>query len=123
MAIAIGLLAVAATMARPTTPSRSSSPTQTMVVEGTLMRASWRNPHSLFLVQGKLVNGRGRGPGVAVEGPSPAQLTRNGWTNEVSKVGRQGDVHAAGRAATASLNCCCSSVTLADGKVFSFIPD
>jgi hypothetical protein len=122
MAVAIATLAVTATAALAHHSQSQFDTTQTMVVEGTLMRASWRNPHSLFVVQGKLVNGAGAEQEWLVEGPSPAQLTRNGWTNDVSKVGDKvtftGRPRRDGKPELLLLK-----VTLADGKVFSFIPD
>ena len=122
MAIAIATFAVAATSALAHHSQSQFDTNQTMVVEGTLMRASWRNPHSLFVVQGKLVNGGGAEQEWLVEGPSPAQLIRNGWSNDVSKVGDKvtftGRPRRDGKPELLLLR-----VTLADGKTFSFIPD
>jgi hypothetical protein len=122
MAVAIGVLAVAATMAQAHHSQSQFESTETKVIEGTLTRASWRNPHSLFVVQGKVLNGSGADEEWLVEGPSPAQLTRGGWTNEVSKVGDKvtftGRPRRDGKPELLLLK-----VTLADGKTFSFIPD
>ena len=62
-------------------------PEKTISIEGTLTRLSWRNPHTLFLVEGKLVGGTEAEQEWAVEGPSPNQIARSGWGANVSKVG------------------------------------
>ena len=122
MAIAIGILAVAATMAQAHHSQTQFESTLTVTIEGTLTRASWRNPHSLFVVQGKATAGAGGEQEWLVEGPSPNQLIRNGWTNEVSKVGDKvtfvGRPRRDGKPELLLLR-----VTVADGKTFSFIPD
>lgn len=97
-------------------------PEKTVDIEGTLTRLSWRNPHTLFLVQGKLVKGTEPAQEWTVEGPSPAQLTRVGWGNTVSKVGDKvtfkGRPRRDGKPELLLL-----SVTLADGKSYNFSPD
>jgi Family of unknown function (DUF6152) len=97
-------------------------PEKTVSVQGTLTRLSWRNPHTLFLVNGKLVNGTDAEQEWAIEGPSPNQIARTGWGSAVSKVGDKvtftGRPRRDGKAELLLL-----SVTLADGKTISFIPD
>lgn len=97
-------------------------PEKTVTIQGTLTRLSWRNPHTLFLLNGKLVNGTESEQEWAVEGPSPNQITRGGWGASVSKVGDKvtftGRPRRDGKAELLLL-----SVTLADGKTISFIPD
>jgi len=97
-------------------------PEKTMEIEGTLTRLSWRNPHTLFLIKAKHVGGTEAEQEWTVEGPSPAQLTRAGWGSAVSKVGDKvtfnGRPRRDGRPELLLL-----SVTLADGKKLSFIPD
>ena len=97
-------------------------PEKVIDIEGTLTRLSWRNPHTLFLMQGRLVKGTEPAQEWTVEGPSPAQLTRVGWGSAVSKVGDKvtfkGRPRRDGKPELLLL-----SVTLADGKVFNFSPD
>ena len=97
-------------------------PEKTVEIQGTLTRLSWRNPHTLFLMQGKLMNGAGAEQEWAVEGPSPAQLTRAGWGSAISKVGDKvtfkGRPRRDGKPELLLL-----TVTLADGKMFNFTPD
>ena len=97
-------------------------PEKTLTIQGTLTRLSWRNPHTLFLLTGKQVNGTDAEQEWAVEGPSPNQITRGGWGAAVSKVGDKvtftGRPRRDGKAELLLL-----SVTLADGKTISFIPD
>ncbi len=97
-------------------------PEKTVTLQGTLTRLSWRNPHTLFLLNGKVVDGTDAEQEWAVEGPSPNQITRGGWGASVSKVGDKvtftGRPRRDGKAELLLL-----SVTLADGKTISFIPD
>lgn len=97
-------------------------PEKTVSVQGTLTRLSWRNPHTLFLMQGKLVEGADGEQEWTVEGPSPQQLTRVGWGATVSKVGDRvtfsGRPRRDGKPELLLL-----TVTLADGKTFNFNPD
>ena len=74
----LGLTGAATTAAAHHSQSQFE-PEKTVKVEGTLTRLSWRNPHTLFLVQGKLVNATEAEQEWTVEGPSPQQLTRIGW--------------------------------------------
>jgi len=97
-------------------------PEKTVSLEGTLTRLSWRNPHTLFLIQGKLVSGTDAAQEWTVEGPSPQQLTRVGWGSTISKVGDKvtfsGRPRRDGKPELLLL-----SVTLADGKTYDFTPD
>jgi hypothetical protein len=97
-------------------------PEKTVSVEGTLTRLSWRNPHTLFLLNGKLVNGSDAEQEWAIEGPSPNQITRRGWGAAISKVGDKvtftGRPRRDGKAELLLL-----SVTLADGKTITFIAE
>jgi hypothetical protein len=97
-------------------------PEKTVEIAGTLTRLSWRNPHTLFLIKAKPVTGTDAEQEWTVEGPSPAQLTRAGWGAAISKVGDKvtfnGRPRRDGRPELLLL-----SVTLADGKKLSFIPD
>ena len=97
-------------------------PEKTVSIQGTLTRLSWRNPHTLFLMQGKLVEGTDAEQEWTVEGPSPGQLTRVGWGATVSKVGDKvtfsGRPRRDGKPELLLL-----TVTLADGKTFNFTPD
>ena len=67
-------------------------PETTMSIEGTLTRLSWRNPHTLFLIQGKLVSGTERRTGMDGRRSEPGAAHESGWGSTVSKVGRQGDL-------------------------------
>lgn len=97
-------------------------PEKTVAIQGTLTRLSWRNPHTLFLVQGKLMEGADAEQEWTVEGPSPQQLTRVGWGSTISKVGDKvtfnGRPRRDGKPELLLL-----SVTLADGKTYNFSPD
>lgn len=97
-------------------------PEKTVSIEGTLTRLSWRNPHTLFLLQGKVVDGAGAEQEWAVEGPSPRQIEANGWGSTVSKVGDKvtfsGRPRRDGKPELLLL-----TVTLADGKTISFKPE
>lgn len=95
---------------------------KTVSVQGTLTRLSWRNPHTLFLMQGKLMNGTDAEQEWALEGPSPAQLTRSGWGSTVSKVGDKVTFRGRPRR-DGKPELLLVSVTLADGKTFNFSPD
>jgi hypothetical protein len=115
-------IAGAATVAGAHHSQSQFEPEKTLVIEGTLTRLSWRNPHTLFLIQAKEAGGAGAEQEWTVEGPSPAQLTRAGWGSAVSKVGDKvtfnGRPRRDGRPELLLL-----SVTLADGKKLTFIPD
>lgn len=97
-------------------------PETTLSIEGTLTKASWSNPHTLFFIEGKRVGGADAAQEWVVEGPSPRQLETKGWGRAVSKVGDkvtfEGRPRRDGKPELLLL-----SVTLADGKTFSFKPD
>ena len=97
-------------------------PETTISIEGTLAKASWSNPHTLFFIDGKRVGGSEAPQEWVVEGPSPRQLETKGWGRAVSKVGDkvtfEGRPRRDGKPELLLL-----SVTLADGKTFSFKPD
>ena len=97
-------------------------PETTVSIEGTLTKASWSNPHTLFVLQGKKV-GSGDAPQEwTVEGPTPRQLEAKGWGKTVSKAGDrltfEGRPRRDGQPELLLL-----SVTLADGKSISFKPE
>ena len=95
---------------------------QTVTVEGTLTKGSWRNPHALFLVQGKRVGSTDAAEEWTIEGPSFRQLESKGWGPMVSKAGDklvvEGHPRRDGQRELLLL-----SVTLADGKNISFKPE
>jgi hypothetical protein len=97
-------------------------PETTLSIEGTLTKASWSNPHTLFFIEGKRLGGTDAAQEWVVEGPSPRQLETKGWGRTVSKVGDkvtfEGRPRRDGKPELLLL-----SVTLADGKIFSFKPD
>ena len=97
-------------------------PEKTVVIQGTLTRLSWRNPHTLFLIQARPASSTDAEQEWTVEGPSPAQLTRAGWGSTVSKIGDKvmfnGRPRRDGKPELLLL-----SVTLSDGKTFNFSPD
>ena len=97
-------------------------PETTLSIEGTLTRASWSNPHTLFFIEGKRAGGTDAPQEWVVEGPSPRQLETKGWGRAVSKAGDkvtfEGRPRRDGKPELLLL-----SVTLADGKTFSFKPD
>ena len=97
-------------------------PEATISIEGTLTKGSWANPHTLFVLQGKKVGGSDAPQEWTVEGPSPRQLETKGWGKAVSKPGDkltfEGRPRRDGQPELLLL-----SVTLADGKTFSFKPE
>src|SRR5438093_13454131 len=94
-------------------------PELTISIEGTLTKASWSNPHTLFVVDGKKAGSGDAAQEWTVEGPSPRQLEAKGWGRTVSKAGDkvtfEGRPRRDGQPELLLL-----SVTLADGKTFSF---
>ena len=97
-------------------------PEATISIEGTLTKGSWANPHTLFVLQGKKVGSSDAPQEWTVEGPSPRQLETKGWGRAVSKPGDkltfEGRPRRDGQPELLLL-----SVTLADGKTFSFKPE
>jgi hypothetical protein len=125
MAVITTLTIVGAGAARSASAHHSQSqfePETTISIEGTLAKASWSNPHTLFFIDGKRVGGSEAVQEWVVEGPSPRQLETKGWGRAVSKVGDkvtfEGRPRRDGKPELLLL-----SVTLADGKTFSFKPD
>ena len=62
-------------------------PELTISIEGTLTKASWSNPHTLFVIEGKKAGTADAATEWTVEGPSPRQLETKGWGRTVSKPG------------------------------------
>lgn len=97
-------------------------PEKTVSIEGTLTKASWSNPHTLFVVEGKKVGTTEAAQEWTVEGPTPRQLESKGWGRAVSKAGDkvtfEGRPRRDGQPELLLL-----SVTLADGKTISFKPE
>ena len=97
-------------------------PELTISVEGTLTKASWANPHTLFVLQGRKAGSSDAMQEWTVEGPSPRQLETKGWGRAVSKPGDkltfEGRPRRDGQPELLLL-----SVTLADGKTISFKPE
>jgi Family of unknown function (DUF6152) len=115
------MLAVAATAYAHHSQSQFE-PETTVSIEGTLTKASWSNPHTLFVLQGKKVGGSEAPQEWTVEGPTPRQLEAKGWGKTVSKAGDrvtfEGRPRRDGQPELLLL-----SVTLADGKSISFKPE
>jgi len=57
-----------------------------VTVEGSITQVNWANPHSLFFMEGKPA-GEGSVQKWALEGPSPTQLAKEGWSKETLNVG------------------------------------
>ena len=119
------LLTVATGGARIVSAHHSQSqfePETVVSIEGTLTKASWSNPHTLFFIEGKKVGGSEGAQEWVVEGPSPRQLESKGWGRTVSKAGDkvtfEGRPRRDGKPELLLL-----SVKLADGKSFDFKPD
>jgi hypothetical protein len=97
-------------------------PELTISIEGTLTKASWANPHTLFVLQGHKAGSSDAAQEWTVEGPSPRQLETKGWGRAVSKPGDkltfEGRPRRDGQPELLLL-----SVTLADGKTISFKPE
>lgn len=122
--LAMAALAIAGASA-PLAAHHSQSqfePELTISVEGTLTKASWANPHTLFVLQGKKAGSSDAMQEWTVEGPSPRQLETKGWGRAVSKTGDkvtfEGRPRRDGQPELLLL-----SVTLADGKTISFKPE
>jgi hypothetical protein len=118
-----GAMAVAAASTAFAHHSQSQfEPELTISIEGTLTKASWSNPHTLFVVEGKKTGGADAAQEWTVEGPSPRQLEAKGWGRTVSRAGDkvtfEGRPRRDGQPELLLL-----SVTLADGKTFSFKPE
>jgi Family of unknown function (DUF6152) len=97
-------------------------PELTISVEGTLTKASWANPHTLFVLQGRKAGSSDAMQEWTVEGPSPRQLETKGWGRAVSKPGDK--LTFAGRPRRdGQPEMLLLSVTLADGKTISFKPE
>lgn len=97
-------------------------PELTISIEGTLTKASWSNPHTLFVIEGRKVGGSDSAQEWTVEGPSPRQLEAKGWGRTVSKAGDKVTVEGRPRR-DGQPELLLLSVTLADGKTFSFKPE
>jgi hypothetical protein len=97
-------------------------PEKTVAIEGTLTKASWSNPHTLFVLEGKKAGSTDAAQEWTVEGPTPRQLEAKGWGRAVSKAGDkvtfEGRPRRDGQPELLLL-----SVTLADGKTISFKPE
>ncbi len=57
-----------------------------VTVEGTITQVNWANPHSLFFMEAKAA-AEGSVQKWALEGPSPTQLAKEGWSKETLNVG------------------------------------
>jgi hypothetical protein len=97
-------------------------PETTISIEGTLTKASWSTPHTLFLLSAKKVGGSDAVQEWTVEGPAPRQLEAKGWGRAVSKAGDKVTFEGRPRR-DGQPELLLVSVTLADGKTFSFKPD
>lgn len=119
--LAAGLLATAPAAYAHHSQSQFE-PELTVSVEGTLTKASWSNPHTLFILQGKKVGTSDAAQEWTIEGPTPRQLEAKGWGRAVSKAGDkltfEGRPRRDGQPELLLL-----SVTLADGKTISFKPE
>ena len=124
--VTLGIVAMLAAGVAPNAYAHHSQsqfePEMAISIEGTLTQASWANPHTLFLVQGKKVGGSDAVQEWTVEGPAPRQLEAKGWGRTISKAGDkvtfEGRPRRDGKPELLLL-----SVTLADGKTISFKPD
>ena len=97
-------------------------PELTVSVEGTLTKASWSNPHTLFILQGKKVGTSDAAQEWTIEGPTPRQLEAKGWGRTVSKAGDKLTFEGRPRR-DGQPELLLVSVTLADGKTISFKPE
>jgi hypothetical protein len=97
-------------------------PETTISIEGTLTKASWSNPHTLFFLEGKRVGTTEPAQEWTIEGPSPRSIENFGWGRNVSKAGDK--VTFTGRPRRdGKPDMLLLSVTLADGKTISFKPE
>ena len=97
-------------------------PELTISIEGTLTKASWSNPHTLFVIEGKKAGSSDAAQEWTVEGPSPRQLETKGWGRAVSKPGDKLTFEGRPRR-DGQPELLLVSVTLADGKTISFKPE
>jgi hypothetical protein len=95
-------------------------PETSISITGTLTKASWSNPHTLFFLDGKKVGGADDAVQEwAVEGPAPRQLETKGWGKNVSKAGDK--ITFTGRPRRdGKSELLLEGVTLADGTKISF---
>jgi uncharacterized protein DUF6152 len=97
-------------------------PELTISIEGTLTKASWSNPHTLFFLEGKRVGTSEAPQEWTVEGPSPRSIENFGWGRAVSKAGDK--VTFTGRPRRdGKPDMLLLSVKLADGKTIAFKPE
>jgi hypothetical protein len=123
--VVLGVVALLAGATRSADAHHSQSqfePETTISIQGTLTQASWANPHTLFLLQAKKVGGSDAVQEWTVEGPAPRQLEAKGWGRTVSKAGDKVTFEGRPRR-DGTPELLLVSVTLADGKTFSFKPD
>ena len=97
-------------------------PETTIAIEGTLTKASWSNPHTLFVIQGKKVGSSDAAQEWTVEGPTPRQLEAKGWGRGVSKAGDRMTFEGRPRR-DGQPELLLTGVMLADGKTISFKPE
>jgi hypothetical protein len=120
--LSLSLMLVLGTAAYAHHSQSQFEPETTVSIEGTLAKASWSNPHTLFVLQGKKVGSSAAPQEWTVEGPTPRQLEAKGWGRPVSKAGDkltfEGRPRRDGQPELLLL-----SVTLADGKTISFKPE
>jgi len=97
-------------------------PQVVVTIEGTLTKASWSNPHTLFFVDGRRVGTTEAVQLWSLEGPAPRQLEARGWGRAVSKPGDKitfsGRPRRDGKPELLLL-----SVTLEGGKLIEFKPE
>ena len=101
-------------------------PNRVVEVSGTVARFEWTNPHAFLFID--IENDNGEVERWTVEGRSPNQLTRTGWTRETIKPGET--ITVVGRppretsrlAETAANFLGAGPVELPDGKTLIFGP-
>ena len=97
-------------------------PKVTISVEGSLKRATWANPHTLFIIEGKKVGSDEAPKEWTAEGPSPRQLEATGWGRTVSKIGDKLIVEGRQRR-DGQPELLLLKITVESGKTFSVRPD
>ena len=97
--------------------------TKIVTIEGKITQASWRNPHSLFFVDGRLAGAtEGAAQQWVIEGASVQGLEKVGWTKDSAKPGEKLTITGNPRS-DGKRELLLTSITLSNGTKFSFRPE
>ena len=94
-----------------------------VTIEGVVTQVNWANPHSLFFVDGRLASAtEGAAQQWVIEGASVQGLEKVGWTKESAKPGENLTITGNPRS-DGKRELLLTSITLSNGKKFSFRPE